>query len=542
MIQVKSIIHDYQQVLLMGSFAVATFLFWFLGFPHALSYQEQFQLFLWTDDYLSNSLCVPGGFAKWLGEFIVQFYYIPWLGALLLAVLFSAFAKMVGWLPTMLLFGLLGDPHVLLGYVVAVLLVVLTFRLNTLKGRRSLICDFVILPVLFWIAGPMAFLYVLLRITKLKVWGWLYIVYLLAIVLLAYTFVLDQLPLEMVLTPTLFYSLPLETCPLMWIIPLAVIVEYLLFNLSFVNTRRGPVLYSVYGIFCLLVAWQVVKLGFDKDNNELMIQDYLVRNECWDEVIERAERYQVQTAFSSVCVNLALSQKRQLADRMFDFYQNGEDALVMPYIRENTAMMFPSAEALWRLGMVNAALRYMFDVQEGLLMGQLSGRCTKRIAECMIVNGHYEVAAKHILKLKKSLFYRSWAKEAEELLGNEAKINTHPLYGKLRSLRFRQDLLFYYLGIDDMFGRLFMENNNNKMALDYYMGQLLLDSKIGPFRRALPMVEREGGYQQIPKGYADALNAIARSGRVIGSPYVDYVNRMMKTKVRRVETPNSDEK
>jgi hypothetical protein len=93
-----------------------------------------------------------------------------------------------------------------------------------------------------------------------------------------------------------------------------------------------------------------------------------------------------------------------------------------------------------------------------------------------------------------------------------------------------------------MFGRLFMENNNNKMALDYYMGQLLLDSKIGPFRRALPMVERKGGYQQMPKGYADALNAISRSGRVIGSPYVDYVNRMMKTRVRRVETPNNDEK
>jgi hypothetical protein len=93
-----------------------------------------------------------------------------------------------------------------------------------------------------------------------------------------------------------------------------------------------------------------------------------------------------------------------------------------------------------------------------------------------------------------------------------------------------------------MFGRLFMENNNNKMALDYYMGQLLLDSKIGPFRRALPMVEHKGGYQQMPKGYADALNAIASGGRIMGSPYVDYVNRMMKTRVQRVEAPNHDEK
>ena len=521
---------------------VGTFLFWGLGFPHALSYQEQFQLFLWTTDFFTSSISVPGGFAKWLGEFFVQFYYIPWLGALLLAVLFSAFAKIAGWLPAMLLFGLLIDPNVLLGYVIAVLLAALAFRLNKLNGRKGLLSDFAIIPVLYWLTGSIAFLYVLLRIVKLGAWWCLHIVCLLALVLLAYTFIFDQLPLEMVLTPTLFYLLALETHPLMWVIPFVALGEYLLSHLSIVNKKKGTVLYTVYGVCCLLTAWQGVKLGYNKDNNELMIQDYLVRNECWDEVIERAERYQVQTAFSSVCVNLALSQKRQLADRMFDFYQNGEDALVMPYIRENTAMMFPSAEALWHLGMVNAALRYMFDVQEGLLMGQLSGRCTKRIAECMIVNGHYEVAAKHILKLKKSLFYRSWAKEAEELLGNEAKINTHPLYGKLRSLRFRQDLLFYYLGIDDMFGRLFMENNNNKMALDYYMGQLLLDSKIGPFRRALPMVEREGGFEQIPKGYADALNAIARSGRVIGSPYVDYVNRMMKTKVRRVETPNSDEK
>lgn len=537
----KTVIIDYGKVLLLGILALGTFLFWGVGFPHALSYQEQFQLFLWTTDYFSCTIGVPGGFAKWLGEFLIQFYYVPWLGALLLALLYVAFARQVGWLPTMLLFGLSGDTHVLLGYVIAVLMTFFTFRLNKLIGRKGVVADFGIILILYWLAGPISFIYVLLRIIKLGLWECVHIIYMLFIALGAYAFLLDQQPLGMVLTPALFYRMPNETNPLMWVIPFVAILELLCCRLE-VYTKRKRSILLIYAAICLIVASQGVKLGYDEERYELIAQDYLIRNERWDDVIKRAEKYQVQVPQSSVSVNLALAQKRQLAERMFDFYQNGEDALVMPYIRENTSSMLPTAEALWHLGFVNSALRYMFDVQEGLLNGQLSGRCTKRIAECMLVNGHYQIADKHIRKLKKSLFYRVWAEEAASMLGDEKRINAHPLYGKMRSIRFRQDHLFSYGEIDQMFGSLFMENTNNKMALDYYMGQLLLDSKIGPFRRSMPLVERYGGYQHMPTGYADALNAIASGGRMMGSPYVNYVNRMLKTRVRRDATSNDGEK
>ena len=174
--------------------------------------------------------------------------------------------------------------------------------------------------------------------------------------------------------------------------------------------------------------------GYDKDMYELIRLDYLVRNERWDDIVKRAGEYQVKTPFWSNCVNLALAEKRLLADRMFDFYQSGEDALVMPRVRDLTSML-PSAEVFWQLGMVNSAQRYMFDTQESILNGHKSGRCTKRIAECMLVNRHYQTAAKQIALLKKSLFYRGWALEAEQMLGDEAKINAHPVYGKLRRLR-----------------------------------------------------------------------------------------------------------
>ena len=73
---------------------IGIFLFWNVVYPHALSYQEQYQLFLWTGDYFVQRVSVPGGFADWLGEFVVQFYYVEWLGALLLALLFVAFIRL----------------------------------------------------------------------------------------------------------------------------------------------------------------------------------------------------------------------------------------------------------------------------------------------------------------------------------------------------------------------------------------------------------------------------------------------------------------
>ena len=50
---------------------IGVFLFWYVWYPHALSYQEQYQLFLWTGDYFVEKISLPGGFADWAGEFIV---------------------------------------------------------------------------------------------------------------------------------------------------------------------------------------------------------------------------------------------------------------------------------------------------------------------------------------------------------------------------------------------------------------------------------------------------------------------------------------
>ncbi len=479
---------------------IGIFLFWYCWYPHALSYQEQYQLFLWTGDYLIEKCSIPGGFADWIGEFIVQFYYIEWLGALLLAMVFVTLqlltAKLLpkAWwalslIPVILLLWLMGDINVMLSLPIAV---ILSLAFACWRIKKSLIpelrsptrclswIDIIIVPVAYWLVGPAVCIYVIIRTIQIgwkHLWtaGWL-----LAVMLISYAWFLPQWPLRQVMTGLTYYRIPLHYPQLS---------------------------------------------GYDKDMYELIRQDYLVRNERWDEIVKRAGEYQVKTTFWSNCVNLALSQKRLLADRMFDFYQSGEDALITPRVRDLTSML-PTAEVFWRLGMINSAQRYMFDTQESILNGKKSGRCTKRIAECMIVNGHYKTAAKQLDILKKSLFYSNWAKEMESLIKNN-KVDSHPLYSKLRKLRYKDNFLYSYEEIEKMFGLLFINNQDNKMALDYFMGQLLLKGQMQGFQQYMGWVQQYGGYRQMPLGYQDAMRCIQMQGNVQGSPYADYVKRMM---------------
>ena len=533
--------------MLMG---IGVFLFWYGWYPHALSYQEQYQLFLWTSDYFVERVNVPGGLADWLGELIVQFYYVEWVGALLLAAVFVMLQQAVwlavknrrpavdvssyllSFIPSAFLLWLMGDPSVLLGYAVALTMAVAVFDLNKTEGRLGLFCDLVVVPIVYWLTGPLAWTYVALRVMRNPRQMFPFVVYLLTLQLSACHWLLTQWPLQSVFLPMQYYRIPLQLPALMWVIPVVTMI------VVFIAWRKPyrwqmPVLVTVL----TLLVWQGVSRGYDKDMYELVRQDYLVRNERWDEILKRAGEYQVRTPFWCNCVNLALSQKRLLADRMFDFYQSGRDALMMPRVRDLTSML-PTAEVFWRLGMVNSAQRYMFDTQESILNGRKSGRCTKRIAECMIVNGHYKTARKHLHLLKRSLFYHTWAVEAEQLLDNEAAVNAHPVYGRLRQLRYKDDFLYSYSEIYKMLGLLYMNNRSNKMALDYFMGQMLLQGELRGFQQYIGMVQKDGGYREMPIGYQDAMICIQRQGAVSGSPYANYVKRMM---AERRENDGNDE-
>lgn len=522
--------------ILMG---IGVLLFWGLGFPHALSYQEQYQLFLWTTDYFWERVSIAGGFADWVGEFITQFYYYPWVGAALLALLYILLQRAVAsllpsslyllsFVPAVLLWWHMCNVSVLLSYVVALIMVVGLIRLMGEKVHLAI--DILAVPIIYWLLGPMVWLYAGLRVVQ-QGWRRIWLLAWVAIALVMFAvWILVQWPMTMVMLSITYYRIPMEIPVLQWLIPV-VTVGLIAFG-KYGNKFDKAVWQGLQAILLVILGWFAYDKGYDKEVYELIWQDYQIRHEQWDKIVKRADQHVVRTPFWSNSVNLALSQKRLLADRMFDFYQSGEDALIMPRMRDQTSNL-PSAEAYYRLGLINSAQRYMFDIQESILNGKKSGRCTKRIVECMLINGHYKPALKYIDLLEKSLFYRGWAEEAERMVTADAKtreqrINAHPQLGRLRQMRFKEDFLYSHAEKDKIFGLLFMNNHDNKMALDYFIGELLLRGNVQGVMQYMPWAQQYGGYRSMPIGYQDAVQCIQKHGDLPGSMYGNYVKRMMR--------------
>ena len=74
MAKMKLFLSKYNRLLLTLVFGICVFIFWRMRYPFALTFQEQLQLFLFDDDYFLERIVEPGGLARYVAEFLVQFY------------------------------------------------------------------------------------------------------------------------------------------------------------------------------------------------------------------------------------------------------------------------------------------------------------------------------------------------------------------------------------------------------------------------------------------------------------------------------------
>lgn len=518
------------------------FLFYFLLYPQAMSFQEQYQLFLWTGDYFFDRISVPGGFALYVGEFFTQFYYVEWLGALVLSFVFVLYyllsrrlfavhqavsADALALIPVSLLLFTMGDENVLLSYAISLIFVM---GAALIIGNRYPLLDILIVPLLYWTAGPMVMFYVLLRaVLGTSKRFFLTVAYLLYVIILEYIahlYVVKQWRvIEVMFASTYVRAYEFDALPLLSNM-LLIIVLSVVSRCERMWTVKKKYSNVILSIIAVLLTYNAVKIGFPRDRYELIKQDYLLRNERWESVISAAEEYTVHSNFWSESVNLALAMKHQLAERQFAFFQSGTDALLMPMERDMTSNL-PTMEAFFRLGMVNESLRYAFDLQESIPKGNKSGRLCKRIAECHIINGNYAVARKYLHLLNHTLYYADWARKAEATISSEAMVEAHPVWGKLRRFRYTDDFLFRYDYKDKALGNLFTNHPENTMALEYFLAELLLRGDMQEFQKFLPWAEQYGGYASIPASYQDAMQCFMAKGQVVGSRYAEYA-RMMK--------------
>ena len=521
-------------------FGVAVVIFWAVPYVGGLCFQEQYQMFLFDTGYFLERIVLPGGLADYISEFLVQFYYMPVLGGAIIALLLMGIQAVVwglmkqygtrhdfpgyllSFLPSIVLWCAMGDQNVLLSFVVALFGALLMGWIHNRFHNRlvKVVFELVSTALIYWFLGPVVFVYVVLMIgdtlmnAKQKGNVFSGIGYSAGILILTIAWILLttqtlQYPLYRIFAGLNYYRYPGTISPLPFVVMVwAVVIPFLgmipCHRKSLQKLQQSKVVIVLSYVLVIVASWFGIKASFDEMTYDLIDYDFLVRTEQWDKIIEKAEKKPATTPLSVSCVNLALSQKGQLADRLFEFYQNGGEGLFPTFTRD---MISPvsTAEIFFRLGMVNDAERYMFEAQEAIPNYRKSARLTRRIVECEIINGNYQVAAKLLRRLQKTLFYSNWANQTMALLGNEKAINRHPIYGKLRKYREKkQDFLFSDREMDQMLGLLFLNDNHNKMAYEYLMCYELLQRDMEKFVQYYPL-GRFVGYDHIPRSFQEIL-------------------------------------
>ena len=510
----KRLLNRYWKAELTILFGLTVFFFWRIRYSFALTYQEQFQLFLFDSDYFLELVAEPGGLARYVAEFLVQFYNSIAIGATVLAILTMLFQRLtwrlmrceahypLSFLPAVLLWYAMGDESVKLTYIVALLMamvvMVMVGKIRVCKEGRA--CSVIrwggiilLIPVLYWLIGPMVVLAALYVMPISIVWA-------LAVMLLSAHFV--PFPLLRVMTGIGYYRFP-EVIPyILMVIPVLVWILSLI-----VRRLPQPKSWAVWceAVVCSAAVIGCPDLGYDAKKYELMEYDYLVRIRDWKGIIAKAEKQTPDLPMSVSATNLALAMTNQLGERVFDFYQRGHEGL-LPSFERNFSTIPLTGEIYFYLGMVNTAQRLAFEAMEAIPDYNKSGRMIKRLAETNLINGEYDVARKYLLMLDKTIFYRPWAQQALAMLDDERRIEAHPVYGTLRQYRLEDDFLFSEDELDKICGQLFMHNHHNQMATQYLVMAPLLDGDAQRFMNYVTYVQSKVNYN--PRYVREAIAKI----------------------------------
>lgn len=521
--RMKKFLSKHTPLLLTLVFGLVVFLFWRILYPFALTYQEQLQLFLFDGDYFCGRMAEPGGFARYVAEFLMQFYNSVTIGALIIAVLYMLVQRLTwrlmgsdsyyvwSFIPVIMLWYAMGDESVMLTYVVALLMalsaalawrlvqLVRLVRLVRLVKLVRLALVLVTIPLLYWLIGPM----VLLVAVLMMPWAVAVpaLVYALALILLSAHYL--PFPMLRVVLGISYYRIP-ETMPYMLMAIPVVIWIMALFIKKLPQPKPWVACVQVLVVAVLVLVPKA--FGFDARKYDLIEYDYLVRIGDWKGVIAKAEKRMPDLPMSVSATNLALGMTNRLGDRAFNFYQRGSEGL-LPKFERNFATSQLTGEIYFNLGLVNTAQRFAFESMEAIPNYNKSARVVKRLAETNLINGQYEVARKYLQMLEKTIFYRPWAQRTMAMLGDEKAIDAHPLYGKLRQYRLQEDFLFSDRELDKICGLLFMHNQQNQMAAQYLLMMPLLDRDIPRFMSYVKVVQNRIGYnpQHCQEGIAFAF-------------------------------------
>ena len=500
----------------------ALFAFLQMCFEYHFYYIEQSQLFLFSEAYIRNKLLLPGGFSMLVAEFLVQFFIRPYVGALVTAALLTG----VGVCTAGIVKRIAPVSGLFILYVLPILaLLFMHFDFNyRVQGTvcylmmMALLCGYmrirndlfrlvagcVLVPVLFWLAGSITVLFAGMvclfeGLRKTPKW-YISLIGVAEVLLLGVGTVYFSLMGEYrwVFGPDLYYHYtlhPKEIIYYSWIcLPLVFLIAFFVRNK---NSLSGKKLFA--GISCIAqlamiaaVLWWGMPKYSDAKTLKLKKLDYFARTEQWDKTIEECKGK--LTNFLYMChLNMALANKGELSDKMFNFDQRGPQGLLVQWNKsENISCML--SDIYFTMGATASSQEMAF---EGYVSAMEDGnpRMLKRLVQTNLIYGTYPVAEKYISILEKTYAYRDWAQSQRKYLYNDEVVESDPILGTRRRMLPDRNSLAMIKGLAGDLALFLEKGPANSAALQYLGAMYLLAKDLEGFKA---LVEKYYGTEFLP--------------------------------------------
>ena len=500
----------------------ALFAFLQMCFEYHFYYIEQSQLFLFSEAYIRNKLLLPGGFSMLVAEFLVQFFIRPYVGALVTAVLLTGVGVCTAGIvkriaPVSGLFILYVLPMLALLFMhfdfnyrvqgTVCYLMMMALLCGYMRIRNDLfrlVAGCVLVPVLFWLAGTIAVLFAGMvclfeGLRKTPKW-YISLIGVAEVLLLGVGTVYFSLMGEYrwVFGPDLYYHYtlhPKEIIYYSWIcLPLVFLVAFFIRNknsLSGKKWRAGISCIAQLAMIAAVLWWGMPKYS-DAKTLKLKKLDYFARTEQWDKTIEECKGK--LTNFLYMChLNMALANKGELSDKMFNFDQRGpQGSLVQWNKSENISCML--SDIYFTMGATASSQEMAF---EGYVSAMEDGnpRMLKRLVQTNLIYGTYPVAEKYISILEKTYAYRDWAQSQRKYLYNDEVVESDPILGTRRRMFPDRNSLAMIKGLAGDLALFLEKGPANSAALQYLRAMYLLAKDLEGFKA---LVEKYYGTEFLP--------------------------------------------
>ena len=500
----------------------ALFAFLQMCFEYHFYYIEQSQLFLFSEAYIRNKLLLPGGFSMLVAEFLVQFFIRPYVGALVTAALLTG----VGVCTAGIVKRIAPVSGLFILYVLPILaLLFMHFDFNyRVQGTvcylmmMALLCGYmrirndlfrlvagcVLVPVLFWLAGSITVLFAGMvclfeGLRKTPKW-YISLIGVAEVLLLGVGTVYFSLMGEYrwVFGPDLYYQYTLHPKENRYYsricLPLVFLIAFFVRNK---NSLSGKKLFA--GISCIAqlamiaaVLWWGMPKYSDAKTLKLKKLDYFARTEQWDKTIEECQGK--LTNFLYMChLNMALANKGELSDKMFNFDQRGPQGLLVQWNKsENISCML--SDIYFTMGATASSQEMAF---EGYVSAMEDGnpRMLKRLVQTNLIYGTYPVAEKYISILEKTYAYRDWAQSQRKYLYNDEVVESDPILGTRRRMLPDRNSLAMIKGLAGDLALFLEKGPANSAALQYLGAMYLLAKDLEGFKA---LVEKYYGTEFLP--------------------------------------------